>query len=184
MKSMNIYHPYPNSDSYDRFYPLNLAKDLDTIARFLNTGKYQEIEEKNDWEPLPVEVQSLDTKRGDFLGIVAHHFTCNDRAWKILEPLIKQNVKLFPIGYKQQNYFLIKVINIIDCLDYTRADVLRCPETERVLGINKYAFKEDLIQNEHLFALPEMRFDILASQEFKDSVEKNGLEGLLFRQLA
>ena len=180
---MNIYHPYPNSDSYDRFYPLNLVKGSDTIARFLNTGKYQKIEEKNDWKPLPVEVQSLDTKRGDFLGLVAHHFTCNDRAWKILEPLIKHSVKLFPIKYRDKTYYLLKAINIIDCLDYVNADVLRSQETGRVLGVNKYAFKETLIQNEHLFALPEMKFDIIVSQEFKDSVEKSGLEGLLFQQL-
>jgi hypothetical protein len=180
---MKIYHPYPDTDNYDRFYPSNLIDGVDVLSRFLNTGKYQNIEEKSEWEPLPVEVQSLDTKRGAFLGIVAHHLVCNSHAWKILEPLIGSNVKLFPIEYTKYSYYLLKVINIIDCLDYTKADVLRS-ETGRVLGVNKYAFQENLIKTEHFFALPEIKFDILVSQEFKDCVEQNGLEGLLFEQVS
>lgn len=179
---MNIYHPYPNSDQYNRFYPLNLVEGADKLSRFLNTGKYQNIEEKSNWHPLPVEIQSLNTKRGDFLGIVAHHITCNSRALEILKSLIGNSVKPFPFEYNGDAYFLLKVINIIDCLDYTRADVLRSQEG-RVLGINKYAFKEESIENKHFFALTEIKFDILVSQTFKDYVEQNELEGLLFEQV-
>jgi hypothetical protein len=180
---MKIYHPYPDTDNYDRFYPSNLVEGSNILSRFLNTGKYQNIEEESDWKPLSVEVQSLNTKRGVFSGIDAQHITCNSRAWEVLEPLISSSVKLFPIDYKGDIYYLLKVINIIDCLDYDKADVFRF-ETGKVLGINKYAFQESLIQNQHFFALPEIKFNILVSQEFKDCIEQNGLEGLLFEQVA
>ncbi|MEH2113200.1 hypothetical protein [Nostoc sp.] len=64
------------------------------VKRFLNMAMYQDIEEKSEWIPLPVGFESFGTKRGDFLGVVAWTFACNNKAWKILEPLIGDSVKL------------------------------------------------------------------------------------------
>jgi hypothetical protein len=180
---MNIYCPYPDVDNYDSFYPENMKEGTEILNRFLNLGKYQNIEEKGEWKPLPVHVNSVGTKRGDFLGIGARQFTCNGRGWKILEPLIGRSVKTFSVKYNQSEYSIIKATNIIDCLDYSKSDVFRYQEIGRVLWVNKYVFREELIKGEHLFAIPEIKFNILVSQEFKDCVEKNDLEGLLFQQV-
>jgi hypothetical protein len=179
---MNIYRPYP-SDLYDSFYLIDTNKKDDIIDRFLNRGKYQNVEERGEWPDINVEIESLGTKRGDFFGISACSIICNMNAWKVLKPLIDNSVKLLPIIYKDDTYFLLKATNIVDCLDYTRASILRSPKTGRVLGVNKYAFKESCIKDENFFVIPEIKFDILVSQKFKDCVEQNRLEGLLFQQL-
>jgi hypothetical protein len=180
---VNIYTPYSNCDDYDRFYPLDQQSSFDILERFLNFGKYQNIEEKSDWTPLEVGIESLNTKRGDFFSVVARTFACNEKAWKILAPLINNNVQLLPLKCNEGSYNILKVTNIVDCLDYSKADVFRFQQTGKVLGIRKYAFKEDLIQSQHFFAIPEKKFGILVSQEFKDLVEKNNLEGLNFEQV-
>ncbi|MBN3881457.1 MAG: hypothetical protein HWQ44_00315 [Nostoc sp. JL34] len=181
---MNIYIPIPDSDNYDGFYYLDQEKSHDILSRFLNFSVYQDIEEKSEWIPLPVGIESFDTKRGDFLGVVAWTFACNNRAWKILEPLIGDSVKLLPLQCDEGEFNILKVINIIDCLDRSKADLFIFEETGRVLGIEKYAFKEELIQDQHFFAIPECKFVILVSQKFKDLVEQHQLEGLNFKQVA
>ena len=157
---------------------------FDILNRFLNFGKYQEIEEKSAWIPLEVKIESYDTKRGDFFSVIAHIFACNQKSWDILAPLISDSVQLLPLRCDQDNFNILKVINIIDCLDYSKADVFRSQETGRILGIRKYAFKEQLIRNQHFFAIPEKKFGILVSQAFKDLVEQNQLEGLSFKRVA
>jgi hypothetical protein len=181
---MNIYVPVPNSDDYDCFCWPDQPELQNTLERFLNFGKYQNIEEPSQWTPLKVEIESFGTKRGDFLGVIAYSFACNPKAWKVLEPLIGSSTELLPLKCEEGEFSLLKVVNVIDCLDYSKADVLRSPETNRVLSIKKYAFKEDLIMDQHFFALPERKFGILVSQTFKDLVERNQLEGLMFKQVA
>ncbi|BCL36436.1 imm11 family protein [Nostoc sp. MS1] len=180
---MNIYIPIPDSDNYDGFYYLDQENSHDILSRFLNFAMYQDIEEKSEWIPLPVGIESFGTKRGDFLGVVAWTFACNNRAWKILEPLIGNSVKLLPLQCDEGEFNILKVINIIDCLDYSRADLFIFEETGRVLRIEKYAFKEELIQDQHFFAVPECKFGILVSQKFKDVVDQHQLKGLKFKQV-
>ncbi|MEH1824162.1 MAG: DUF1629 domain-containing protein [Nostoc sp.] len=181
---MNIYIPIPDSDNYDGFYPLNQEYAHGILSRFLNFAMYQDIEEKSEWIPLPVGIKPFSTKRGDFLGVVAWTFACNNKAWKILEPLIGDSVKLLPLQCDEGEFNILKVINIIDCLDRSKADLFIFEETGRVLRIEKHAFKEELIQDQHFFAVPECKFGILVSQKFKDLVEESQLKGLKFKQVA
>jgi hypothetical protein len=181
---MNIYTPYPNCDDYDCFYPLDQQNSHDILSRFLNFGKYQNTEEKCEWIPLPVGIESLGTKRGDFLAVIACSFACNKKAWELLEPLIGNDVKLLPLACSDGEFNILKVTNIIDCLEHSKIDALRSEETGRILHIRTHVFKEDMIKNQHFFAIPEKKFGILVSQDFKDLVEENGLEGLGFRQIA
>ena len=76
---MNIYSPRPNCDDYDSFYRLDQEQSFDILNRFLNFGKYQEIEEKSAWIPLEVKIESYDTKRGDFFSVIAGVFRSEER---------------------------------------------------------------------------------------------------------
>jgi hypothetical protein len=180
---MNVYIPYPNCDDYDCFYPLDQSSSHDILNRFLNFGKYQNIEEQSEWIPLPVGIESLGTKRGDFLAVIAYSFACNKKTYSILESLIGNSVELLPLLCADGEFSILKVTNIIDCLDHTNIDALISKESGRILHIRKYAFKEDMIKNQHFFSIPEKKFGILVSQEFKDLVEKNKLEGLSFKSV-
>ncbi|WP_442939387.1 imm11 family protein [Nostoc sp.] len=79
---------------------------------------------------------------------------------------------------------MLKVINIIDCLDRSKADLFISETSGRVLRIEKHAFKEELIQYQHFFVVPECKFGILVSQKFKDLVEESQLKGLKFKRVA
>ena len=181
---MNIYLPYPNVDSYDSIHPVNMREGHDYLDRFLNHGKYQNINEESEYIPVQSCIHSFETKRGNFLGAGGNTLACDIHTWNILQPIVEDRVKLFPLNCGDKEYIILKVTNIIDCLDYSKADVFRFQETGRVLHINKYAFKKELIRGEHLFAIPEKKFGILVSQEFKNYVEKHDLKGLLFQQVS
>ena len=80
-------------------------------------------------------------------------------------------------------FVMLKITNVVDCLDYTRAEVKRFPSSGRVMQVISYAFKKDRLDNKIIFRIPEQTSRVYASQQFKDCVEKNQLEGLIFSEV-
>jgi hypothetical protein len=52
------------------------------------------------------------------------------------------------------------------------------------MHIVSYVFKTEIIKDQHFFTIPEAFAYNFVSQTFKDCVEANGLEGLIFRKIA
>jgi hypothetical protein len=176
---VNIYYPVPNSDIYDCLNFSN-TKDWRILDHFLGYQQYDEA--PKTWKPISVEIE-LRGKSGEFPSLLGHTLVFSEKAWKILQSLIKESVELLPLTCNSSNYNVIKVINVVDCLDYSRANVKRFQSSGRVMHIVSYAFKDEHIENRNIFQLPEPK-NVLVSQAFKDCVENEGLEGLIFRQVA
>jgi hypothetical protein len=184
---MNIYRPYPECDDYDCFSIESNSEASKMLNLFFDYQEDPNIRLNRVWKPFSVEIYSPHSKkkctRGDFLAISGGSIVCNLQVWEILEPLIGQHVQLLDIMYNDDVYYILKVTTIIDCLDYSRAEVLRSSKTGRVLYVKKYAFREELIYNSVLFVIPEIESSNIVTQAFKDFIEEHNLKGLGFQKI-
>ncbi|MEG3928598.1 hypothetical protein QUA81_20875 [Microcoleus sp. F6_B4] len=177
---MNIYNPKPEANIYDSLLAVNEEDEI-LLLHFLGDLHWYEVPEV--WQPIPVEVYSKG-KPGDFPSIVALHLTLSERAARILQPIMGESVELLPVVCTTtgERYFAIKVLDVVDCLDHSRSVVGRNSHSGRVTVIDSFAFKDGCIGDRNIFRLPELN-RALVSQTFKDCVENNGLEGLIFKQV-
>ncbi len=178
---MNLYHPIPDSDTYDCLNYIN-PKDWKMLAYFLGYEQYYDDTFPHVWRPIVVEIERR-SKSSDFPSLSGHDLIFSEKAWQILQPLIEKSVELLPLKCDSGHYSVIKVVDVVDCLDYSRAKLKRFSSSGRVMKIESYAFKDECIGDRNIFQLPEPK-TILVSQAFKDCIEKNGLKGLIFQQVA
>lgn len=138
----------------------------------------------------PVSVHGFDDNpgiEGDFPSLSDRNVIplFSQQAWHILSPLISYCAEALPIKHPSgKPFYLINVMEIIDCLDEERSELVRNMATGRVSRVFKYCFKTDLLQNKHIFKLPrESGGELIVDDDFRKTVEANGLEGLRFEEL-
>lgn len=176
---MNIYQPKPEANSYDSLLAVNEEDEI-LLLHFLGDLHWYELPQS--WQPIPVEIYNKG-KSSDFPSIVGLHLALSEKAVSILQPIMGESVELFPVVCTNgERYFALKALDVVDCLDYSRAVVQRNSHSGRVTVINSFAFKEECVGGKNIFRLPELN-RVLVSQAFKDCVENNGLEGLKFKQV-
>ena len=100
-----------------------------------------------------------------------------------MEPLIGYCCEALPIIHPTgKPYYIIHVMETVDCLVEDKSEVRRRQYDGRILQIYKYAFKYNLLVGKHIFKLPFMSGSkLLIDDEFRKAVEQNGLKGLVFK---
>ncbi len=149
----------------------------------------------SEWEPPTAHVFDEDDYgeeesgiEGDFPSLTNYYRipVVSERAWEVLKPLIGDVSEPLPIVYPDgKPYFLLHVMNTIDALDQERSRVRRSKIGDcRIMQIYIYAFKEEMLSSQHIFKLPlESAAELFVDDEFRRTVEENGLKGLLFDPL-
>ncbi len=172
---MNLYHPIPDADSCDC---------LDYVD-FSDWEIFQQFERRrlsHAWKPIPVTLVKGE-KRTDFPALPGSDLVVTEHAWQILQPLMGQSAEALPLSCNRgEGYFVINVLDVVDCLDYEHSEVERFSDG-RVMWINAYAFKGGAVGNKNIFKLPEPG-KIIVSETFRAWIEKNRLEGLIFEKVA
>lgn len=170
---MSYYLVVPDSDEYDNLKIL--AENALEMVNRLNGNKISA-----SWQPVPVG-RVHRKRRGDFpsmLGVV----TFSERAWQTLKPLIGQSVEALPLLCKDELFYAINVFEKVS-LDFERAEVKRLSDGV-IIRVKKYAFKHEDITTKHIFTPKEVMYSKpIVSEAFKHIVEKNGLEGLIFKEI-
>ena len=88
------------------------------------------------------------------------------------------------MDYSKERYYAINVVQVIDCIDYKKAECIRFKSSNRVMDFTKYAFKPEMVKGKHIFKIPEHpRAYVLVSDEFRNRVLNSGLEGFHFEEL-
>lgn len=174
---MKIYEIVPYSNLYDSLYCKN-DDDYRIIRHFFGYRHYDKAPET--WKPIPVAIDKMD-KQGEFPGL-STAIVFSGKALQILKPLVEKNVEFLPLQCDSGEFVMLKPTSI-DCLDYERAKVKRFSSSDRVMNVLSYAFKTKSLNGKNIFKIPEARARVFVSQEFKDCVEKNNLEGLIFREI-
>lgn len=108
----------------------------------------------------------------------------DERARNLLYPLVKDDVEFLPLYYGENQYYVLNVTTVLDCIDYERAEYLNFPNGGRIMRFTKYAFDESKIGDTHIFKIvDEKRKAPFVSDQFVECVEENGLTGFTFELL-
>ncbi len=110
----------------------------------------------------------------------------SERAWVALRQLIGFCCEALPIIHPSgRHYFIVHVMNTIDCLDVEASEVSRSEvRKNRINRIYRYAFKDAMLHGEHIFKLPHLSGgELIVDDEFRKCVETNRLRGLCFEEL-
>jgi len=114
---------------------------------------------------------------GDFVDFIGPAVSVKARS--ILEPLISNTVEFLPLKADTGVYFAMKV-HWVDCLDVENSKV-KGFDDGAIMRVIEYAFHWDRLEDIHIFHLPKLcGSSLFVSDKFKEVVEKNKLEGLIF----
>ena len=103
----------------------------------------------------------------------------NERALQVLHHLIRDSVQIFPLSHESQKFYMINVIEIVDCLDEELSEVRRYGPASRII---KPVFTEQLAEGKHIFKVPQSPSAIFVSDRFKQEIESNVLKGLTWQR--
>ncbi len=121
---------------------------------------------------------------GDVFSVNTCSYIVNERAYKVLYPYVKNHSQIFKIKSDDKIFYVISVIDIIDCLDYNKSEIKYFSSSGRVMDVEKYVFKTEKLKNATIFKLPEFPKGIsYVTEEFKKVVEKNNIKGFKFEEL-
>lgn len=110
----------------------------------------------------------------------------SERAKKSLEAYLEESVEFILMKYNNLNYYLVNVTKIIDGIDYDSAK-LRKLDTGLVVGLDKYAFKENEIEKLNMFKVllngKIHNSEIYISSYLKEKIDELKLEGFQFTKV-
>ena len=141
----------------------------------------------DSWKRLKCHRYDARTKKiGDF-PCVTNYFKVpmfSERAWSVLKPIIGDACEVLPVDHPfDGNYYIIHVMRTIDAIDVDASEVWRS-SSGRIGRIYKYALKYELLDGKHIFKLPlQCGSGLYVDDVFRQAVEKNGLKGLIFKEL-
>ena len=113
----------------------------------------------------------------------------SDRAVTVLRQILDSHGQLFAVEFPQSSYFLYNITTMIDALDHQHCVLEYWPRIKRVFEfpvrrVLEYAFHEQLLQNVHLFKIPEFpTTQIYVTGNFVEEVQSRGLTGFRFTRL-
>jgi len=139
------------------------------------------------WKPLLVElVDESPYLCGDFatLETVLGVLVCNEKAITCLLPCLNEEIEILPLTVvnHSESYFIINILNVVDCLNEARSRIIRSVFSGRIIAIEEYDFFDAKINNALLFKVPQVvRKTVFSTSAFKGIVQDNRLSGLEFR---
>lgn len=168
-----------------------LRADSDNFSSFQTRIPFTGIElsafdgrsHKDDTKLLKVEKK--DWKAGMRLSDAPSYIipVFSQRALHCLMPLIKGNVEALRLEY-DEDYYAINVTTVIDAIDYENSRYITLNAGNRVANFSKYCFLPEKLKNVSIFKITDERRGFpLVSDEFKQIVEAQNLEGFKFRLL-
>lgn len=168
----------------DTFQRLALRDPVHDVARLVSNNWFQGASIGAAWTPIAVEL-SPDGLPGDFPSLGGTPLVFSERAVRILSPLMRDCVELLSLTGTAEPLYVVNVTKVLNCLDHTRSQFKRFSDGQRIMRIEKYVFREPCIHQAHIFKIPEqIRNRHYVSTSFKDTVEGNGLRGMVFHQIA
>ncbi len=142
------------------------------------------------WRPLPLFEADRDRKQGNFAHCWEGGFIVDTHASTVLKPVLQRCAELLPLKrYKGGIYYLLNVLNCLDCLDEQRTKWRVGKKNKARFAIDEYQFVPDRLTDSTLFRIPKnvALFTVAghprAKVEFKAIVEREGLSGLKFEEV-
>jgi hypothetical protein len=138
-----------------------------------------------DWHPIELETFQ-EGKQGDVLTLQGGSLALivNDSVKERLQPLVDNRAEFLELRYREQDYYLINVTNVLECIDYEKS------VPDNYGGFDEEVFLPDQVRNQPIFKTVNTRhnlgdFPIISvttyvSDELKEAIEQAGLLGFDF----
>jgi hypothetical protein len=130
----------------------------------------------------PIEVTLTDDGLlCDNMPLAAGASTFSEKSVDLLMPIMGSQVEVLPLSFKTKQYFLINVINVLDCIDYEASEFERFEPNGRIMFFYKYSFREDKLLKSTIFKITdELEGRPFFTDAFVDFVKKSDLRGFRF----
>ncbi len=102
----------------------------------------------------------------------------NKQALQVLEQLLGDSVQILPLSHENQEFYIINIIEIIDCLDEEHSEVRHYGPASKII---KPVFKEQFVKGKHIFKIPQSPSAIFVSDVIKQEVDSHALKGLAWK---
>jgi hypothetical protein len=142
---------------------------------------------KNRWRnPKGTALVPKDLRRGDFAGVYGREpFAIDMKTAHLISRFVEQSCELLPLLFNGQEFGILHVVHLVDCLDGRR-----CKRNQKPPYVDKYHFHRTRFQNS-LFKIPQTKdVETLcvqglypAENDFKVRVQRLRLKGLSFTKL-
>ncbi|MCX7748253.1 MAG: hypothetical protein N2645_15405 [Clostridia bacterium] len=173
---MKIWKFQTDANKFDHF----IYKNEDDCSKVLWDYKFEGNRIADRWIPLEVDVFKH-KKRSDTPTFSIP--VLSKRAVDVYKDLIGDVVEFLPLKYDKGDYFLVNVLDVVDCIDFDKAEFIPF-ESGRVMMFTKYAFKQDAVQGKHIFKIVELpKTEVFVSDEFKRIIEENKLIGFKLQEV-
>lgn len=177
---MKIWQIKPLSGEYESLQLVNFEEDYVKYfeKKFIDKFKLEHL-----WGDIKVYVIE-EGKESDcpyFYGSQRVH-VFSKKAVNLLEKYLKDMVEFLPIICDKKIYYAVHVLNVIDVIDYKKAEIKMLKSGLKV-GLKKYAFLPNMIKDQHIFRTyfygkPSSR--VFVSDHFKEKVLNSELKGFEF----
>lgn len=170
---MKIWHLDCDVDNYESF-TWKGDINIDDIQSFDGRSK------KDNW--IPIAVEKIGSKvLSNTPGLSSHIPIFDELAILTLKDLLNDSTEILPIKYSEGNYFIINIIDVINCIDYKKSEYKTFRDGKRIMRFIKYEFIENIVKDKHIFKIiDEPTRRPFVSDEFKRRVEESGLTGFKF----
>ncbi len=172
---MKIYELESQANKYDYF----VIGDDKVVDQMLFDYKFDGNRVAHRWQPVKVKIDEKDERPCD-KPTFSYGPVFSRRALDILGDIIGSNVEILPLIYEKGDYYLINVINLLDCINYEKAQYIPF-SSGRPMRFVQYSFKENLVKSVDIFKIVEFpKVTVFVSEKFKEVVTKNKLTGFKF----
>ncbi|AYE33971.1 imm11 family protein [Clostridium septicum] len=138
---------------------------------------------KDNWTPIRVCLieHGGKLKKGDMPYLSPGKPIFSKSAVTILKDLLEGYAEILPIEYDLQELFIINVTNHIEAINYEKSDVEYMRDGKRILSVNKYYFKIEVVKKQHIFKIVnQLNGTVFVSDDFRNRVIEGGLQGFKF----
>ena len=120
-------------------------------------------------------------QKGEFPSLDRIMPVVSKKAMKVLRSLMNKSVEILPLN---SDYWVLNILDVLNCLELDKSKITRNPVTQRVSSIQKYVLHLDKIADKHIFKITETKgLEVIISDNFREIVEKNNLNGLSFSEV-
>jgi hypothetical protein len=177
---LKIWQLKSNLDGFETLQLVNADQDYD---KYFKEKIYTNFLLINKWERVYVHTQD-----GEKYSDNPHFWAgagipvFSKKAIDALHELLRDNVELLPIIHNKYEYFIIHITNVLDAIDYSKAQLKRL-KSGLIVGFEKYAFLGDKVKsdifkvylNDNIY--PSCVF---VTDKFREFVIKSSLAGFDF----
>lgn len=99
---------------------------------------------------------------------------------RVMQPICHSTVEFLPLMVlRNVPYYVLNVIEVIDCLDMERSDIVYSPSfPDKIMRVDRFVFRSQARRGVPMFKIPQDMDEIFVRQLFIEAARENHLSGI------